>query len=401
MSPRTPEALVEHLPGVWPAGFANGHAGLDALRRLAHATGVTPRVLVRVARERGTAAGCLRAIMDGHVGSHADRELLPLVDLDVDRERLAAAAGRFVAVGGPEYPARLLDLHDAPAWLFVRGRPLEELGVSVAVIGARRCSPYGREVAVSLGGGLAAADICVVSGAARGIDGAAHEGALAAKGPTLAVLGSGIDVPYPMRHRGLIDRIAATGWVVSEYPPGVPPRAHRFPARNRLIAGLASKGIVVVEGTRRSGSMITTEFTDDLGRQMFAVPGPVTSPLSEGPHQLLRSGAAVVERAEDVLAELGMDRLGGSTDEGSGGLPHTERLVAESLVGTPMTVEAVATRAGIAFSEALGALSALELRGLVLDVGGRYARRMPAPEKKDDSRTATHESGKRGASVES
>ncbi|MGH2723303.1 MAG: DNA-processing protein DprA [Actinomycetota bacterium] len=229
--------------------------------------------------------------------------------IDVRRvsQALRRAGARLAVPGDGEYPERLLDLPDPPACLFLRGRPPPGAGgrpeVAVAVVGARACSPYGREVAEGIGAGVAAAGVAVVSGAAIGIDGAAHRGALRVGGPTVAVLGSGIDTAYPQRHRGLIDRIAEAGSVLSEYPPGVKPEPRRFPARNRIVAGLA-RAVVVVEGAPGSGSLITAEFAQDLGRDVLAVPGPVTSPLSQAPHELIRDGGTLVRGAEDVLAWL-------------------------------------------------------------------------------------------------
>ena len=212
---------------------------------------------------------------------------------------------RYLARGTGGYPEQLLDLHDPPEGLFLRGRPLPAADRIVAVVGARRCSPLGREVARDLGRGLGRAGWSVVSGAARGIDAASHEGALDEGSHTVAVLGSGIDVAYPPASAGLIERIAATGTVVSEYPPGVPARPFRFPARNRIVAGLA-RAVVVVEGEEGSGSLISAEHALDLGRDVMAVPGAVTNPLAAVPNQLIRDGAALVRGAVDVLAELGV-----------------------------------------------------------------------------------------------
>jgi DNA processing protein len=265
---------------------------------------------------------------------------------------------------------------------------------------------YGREVAEGLGQGLAAAGLTVVSGAALGIDAAAHRGALSSGGlpwatdetcpqrepawfPTMAVLGSGIDVFHPWSNRGLIERIAAAGAVLSEYPPGTPALPWRFPARNRLVAGV-SRAVVVVEGAPGSGSMITAEFALDLGREVFAVPGPVTSPLSAVPNQLIREGASLARGAEDVLEVLGVEAAGhGSArpDRGSASepapwpavsLPPAERSALEAVAGHPVTVDAVAGDSGLPVGEALSALVALELRGLVREVAGRYERTQAA-----------------------
>jgi DNA processing protein len=328
--------------------------------------------------------------------SDLDRRRASSVDTAEVRASLSRCAARLIAPGDVEYPEELLDLTDPPGWLFVRGRLSQGgSGMAVAVVGARNCSPYGMEVAELMGSGLAAADVAVVSGAARGIDGAAHRGALSVGGPTVAVLGSGIDVPYPRGHRQMLERIAACGAVVSEYPPGVRPHPRRFPARNRIVAALA-RLIVVVEGASGSGSLITAEFAQDLNRDLLAVPGPVTSELSAAPHELIRDGAGLVRDAGDALEALGLaarrtsrrregseavaDSTGGS--EGRplpANLPQPERLVLESLGGTGQLIEQVAHRSGLSTSAALRALVALELRGLVVATGGRYRRPAGAP----------------------
>ena len=231
MQPDTP---VRRLPlpdqRGWPERFGDGRTERDAVLRLAHMGSVSPGNLRALAWREGSARRCIRAARRGVVGA-ADIERLDGVDPGAVRAALARLGARFVLPGEPEFPPQLLDLADPPGWLFVRGRPLHELGsTAVAVVGARNCSLYGREAAEWIGGGLASAGVVVVSGAARGIDAASHRGALAAGGPTVAVLGSGIDRPYPAAHRALLDGVAAAGTVVSEYPPGTPASKPRFPA---------------------------------------------------------------------------------------------------------------------------------------------------------------------------
>ena len=205
-----------------------------------------------------------------------------------------------------EYVRPLLDLlADPPIGLFVKGRPLTGMPDVVAVVGARNCSSLGNEMAMDIGSALGSAGACVVSGAARGIDAAAHRGALAAGGTSIAVLGSGIDLPYPKGSAQLLERIAAVGAVVTEYAPGVKAEPFRFPARNRLVAAL-SRALVVVEGAEGSGSMISVEHALDLGRDVFAVPGTVTNPLAQVPLALIREGATLIRGADDLLADLGL-----------------------------------------------------------------------------------------------
>jgi DNA processing protein len=213
---------------------------------------------------------------------------------------MVARGVRGVCRCDPRYPAALRDLPDPPAVLHFVGDPaLLERPARVGVVGSRRCSTYGEEVARQLGRGLAAADVVVVSGMALGVDSAAHEGALEA-GATIAVLATGADRPYPARKRLLHERIARSALVVSEMPPGFAPHRWGFPARNRIIAAL-SQGTVVVEGTIKSGSLITADFAAELGRFVAAVPGRVTATQSAGPNMLIKTGAELVREAADVL----------------------------------------------------------------------------------------------------
>src|SRR6058998_678326 len=204
--------------------------------------------------------------------------------------------------GDPRYPV-LLGAIPAPPALFARGALSDDDALALAIVGSRRPTPYGLAVAERLAADLAARGVTVVSGLARGIDSAAHRGALRAGGRTIAVLGSGVDVIYPPENRRLAAQIEGSGSVVSQFAPGTPPLAHHFPLRNRVIAGL-SLGVVVVEAAERSGALITARLAAEFGREVMAVPGPVTSPASRGAHALIRDGAALVERGEDVIAEL-------------------------------------------------------------------------------------------------
>jgi DNA processing protein len=368
-------------PGAWPRAFATTGSDRDSIAVLAHLEGMTPRQIYALARDWGSAEACLDAVRRGAAGSEADRERCRSIDPTDVRSALADCGANLIAPGDEDYPERLLHLPDPPGWLFVRGdlRADEE---AAAIVGARSCSPYGREIAEGLGAGLGAAGVTVVSGAARGVDAAAHRGALRVRGRTIAVLGSGIDVPYPRSHRGLLDDIARSGAVVTEYPPGMRAHPRRFPARNRIVAALAS-AVVVVEGAPGSGSLITAEFAQDLHRDVLAVPGPVTSELSAAPHELIRDGAGLARDAHDVLEALRI-AWGGPVDAPPARLDETERRVYEALAGMPQVVEQVAAGAGIASGLALRTLVALELRGLVGEEGGRY-RRLPGPSRTSGS----------------
>ena len=228
-------------------------------------------------------------------------------DADAERERLASAGVYGICRHSPAYPPLLSDLDDRPAVLFACGRleALERLHQepAVAIVGTRNPSPYGTEVAYSLGRGLGAARVPVVSGLALGIDGTAHRGCLDGGGLPIAVLAGGPDVVYPRRHRRLHQRVRESGVVLSELPPGTRPYRWSFPARNRIMAGLA-RMTVVVEAADPSGSLITTEFARDLGRSVAAVPGRVTSRFARGTNGLLKDGAVPITATEDVLDEL-------------------------------------------------------------------------------------------------
>ncbi|MBV2353498.1 DNA-processing protein DprA [Streptomyces sp. J2-1] len=228
-------------------------------------------------------------------------------DPERDFATARAAGARFVCPGDSEWPRQLDDLEDArPTGLWVRGRAGLRMWAlrSVAVVGARACTEYGAHVAAGLAGDLAERGWVVVSGGAYGIDGAAHRGALAARGATVAVLACGVDRPYPRGHTALIDRIAEQGLVIGELPPGEHPTPSRFIQRNRVIAAL-TRGTVVVEAACRSGSLVTARAAARLGRHVMGVPGPVTSGLSAGVHELLRGEASLVTDAAEVIELVG------------------------------------------------------------------------------------------------
>jgi DNA processing protein len=360
-------------PTAYPPAFASTETDRRALLSLSALSGLTARKLLELAAVEGPASACMAAVLVGRAGSRGDREHVRRIDPERISARVAACDARVVAWGDAEYPPSLLDLADPPAVLYVRGRDLRSLASPVAVVGSRRCSALGREVAMDIARGLAAVGACVVSGAARGIDTGAHRGALDAAGTTAAVLGSGIDVLYPPGSRRLLEEIELAGAIVSEYPPGVHAEPFRFPARNRIVAGLA-RALVVVEGAGGSGSMISVDHALDLGREVFAVPGPVTSPLCEVPLALIRDGATMIRGADDLLEDLGFDERPPSVS-GPVELPPDERDIYEALLA-PSLPDAMARAANVSIPDAVAALTRLELRGLVRNVGGRYERRL-------------------------
>ena len=264
------------------------------------------------------------------------------------------------------YPGLLGAIHDPPPALFVRGSGSEEIlsRPAVAVVGARACSAYGRSVARSLARELAAAGLVVVSGMARGIDGDAHRGALEA-GITVAVLGCGVDRDYPAAHAELARRICERGLIVSEYEPGVEPAPWRFPARNRIIAGLC-EATVVVEARDRSGALITTDFALEEGRDVLAVPGEITSSLSAGTNALIRLGAVPVTCAGDVLELFGLTPAEPSTES----LGEAARALLERLRDGALTADELVRASGVEPAAASAALLELELgRRVALEDG--------------------------------
>jgi DNA processing protein len=283
--------------------------------------------------------------------------------------RLEAHGIRWLARTSPQFPSALAAIFDAPPGLFVRGQA--QLAVleraSVAIVGARACSAYGAQVARMLGRELAAAGLVVVSGLARGIDGEAHRGALEAGGTTIAVLGCGIDRDYPASNAQLARRIEETGLLLSEYPPGVEPAPWRFPARNRIVAGLAA-ATIVVEARERSGALITADLALEEGREVFAVPGEITSALSAGTNDLLRLGATPLTSAADVLELFGLAPAASS----DAGLSGPAAKVLDVLRAGAASADELARATRLEVAAVTAALAELELAGAAVEGEGRY-----------------------------
>jgi len=314
--------------------------------------------------------------------------------MNATRERIRTETGRAptqVALGDAAYPANLREIQAPPARLYVRGALAEDDALAIAIVGSRAATPYGLAVAERLGADLAARGVTVVSGLARGIDSAAHRGALRAGGRTIAVLGSGVDVIYPPENRRLAGEIEARGALVSQFAPGTAPLAGYFPARNRVIAGL-SLGVVVVEAASRSGSLITAGLAGELGREVMAVPGPLTSPRSVGAHRLIQDGAALIQGWEDVVGQLPLrwrDRvnsmhvtLGAAQAGGRDNLAHgqhAERHVEDEdaglllrLIGEePVGIDSIIERSGMAVGRASALLVTLEVEGRIRQLDGK------------------------------
>ena len=347
---------------------------------------LSPQRLWRAAREHGGVEALLAAgagELADWLGSEEKAQALLRSADDAAAERWAAqverAGMRVVTAFDEEYPAALSEISDPPFILYAAGRLERLTGPAVAIVGSRAATRYGRDVAARLARDLAAAGVTVVSGFARGVDHAAHEAALPEPGGTVAVLGCGLDVDYPREHTQLKDAMRAQGLLLSEYPPGSEPRAEHFPVRNRIIAGL-SAGVVVVEASRRSGSLITARLANESGRDVFAVPGSVFSQTSIGTHELLRDGAILCRGAEDVLSELfpSIGTAGGSAIDaalpaGSSLSPEARRILETLRKGEDASAEELARQTDLPAATVLAALFELEEAGLaVFAEGGRY-----------------------------
>jgi DNA processing protein len=346
------------VPGVSAAVY---HELLNRFGTPRAVLGATPRAL----EAAGVPTATARAIVSGGTRAMAEADVA-----------LARAAGtRLITCADADYPTALRHIPDPPPYLYVRGTLDREdrAGLALAIVGSRAASAYGCESASMLAGDLAAAGVTIVSGLAHGIDGAAHRGALTAGGRTIAVLGCGVDVSYPRAHASLAASIAAHGALVSEFPMGTPPLPHHFPIRNRIISGLA-RGVLVVEATDRSGSLITARLAAEQGRDVFAVPGHINAPRSQGVHRLIRNGAKLVTSAADVLEELGSGLLlsehspAGGTRPGSVPTvplaPDAERIV-ETLADGVADVDVLVSRTGLTPQDVLRILLQLELAGVV------------------------------------
>jgi DNA processing protein len=293
---------------------------------------------------------------------------------------------RLLVLGEPDYPPLLAAISDPPLALAVRGELQREDSLALSVVGSRRATPYGRDTARRLSRELAASGLTIVSGLARGIDAEAHLGALDAEGRTLAVLGSGLDCLYPPEHRALAERIRGRGAILSEFDLDEPPHPRNFPRRNRVITGLAL-GTLVVEAAAKSGSLISARLAMEQNREVFAVPGPVGSPGSEGVHALLRDGARLVAKAEDVLEELRSEVREALSHRATKRLPSSaaaldseERLLVELLLSRhePLDLDVILDELSLPIERAIAALARLEIEGRVARLpGGLYHARRP------------------------
>lgn len=283
---------------------------------------------------------------------------------------------RIITFADPNYPALLRHIHDPPPVLYVYGR-LRPDSLNIAVVGSRNATSYGRNVTECISGDLVKRGFTVVSGMARGIDSAAHIGALAAKGETIAVLGCGLDTVYPAENKSLFHRIAESGAVISEFPFLTPPEARNFPVRNRIISGLAL-GTVIVEATHKSGSLITARLAAEQGREVFAVPGSVSSFKSMGTHRLIKEGAKLVENVNDIIEELNVGQAAPASEPKETpaiSLTPNEQIILNKLSPYPIHIDGLVRQVSLSVGKVSGLLLQLELRGLVTQSPGKFFTR--------------------------
>ncbi|MDK2822125.1 MAG: processing protein [Clostridia bacterium] len=270
------------------------------------------------------------------------------------------------------YPKRLKNIYDPPPLLYVKGH-LKEKNLAIAIVGARKASPYGKKVAFDLACQLSNQGVQIISGLARGIDACSHEGALQGIGGTIAVLGSSVDIVYPRENKRLFNQIlnAGNSAVISEFPLGTQPLRFHFPMRNRIISGLAD-GIVVIEARENSGSLITTEFGLEQGKEIFAVPGPINTPLYKGSHRLIKDGAKLIDNVNDIFEEFGQLSLFKTRESNIEiKLTDTEYQILKNLGTHPSSIEDILINTKLSIKTVLSTLSVLEIKGLVKQVAGR------------------------------
>lgn len=359
-------ALVS-LPGV----------GCALIHRLLEAFGTPGAVLAA-----GKAVSRVEGVGRQLTSVFTDQLRLSQARLWADQEyaRVCTKDIHLLCSDDPLFPSLLRTIHDSPVLLYLRGNPDCLKKPSVAVIGSRAATSYGKRVSSMLAGQLARSGVVVVSGLAMGIDGHAHAGCLEAGGETVAVLGCGVDVLYPRSHAALYDKVMESGLLVSEYPLGTRPEGFRFPARNRIISGL-SLGVVVVEATCKSGSLITARLALDQGREVFAVPGRIDSKKSEGAHRLLQQGAHLMQSAGDVLEELQLAvsmhqvKFGRDEDVVHEELSGPEEQLIACIDAYPVDIDELAAKTGLSPGGLHDLLLRLELKGCIRQLPGQQYER--------------------------
>jgi len=334
------------------------------LERFGDPTTVFNAKLQELLKIEGIRAETAKNIVSKHWEGDPQREL----------QRIKQIGARLITIFDSSYPLSLKQIYDPPPLLYIKGKDLPIEKTMIAVVGSRNPSHYGLKVTEEICQGLAMRNIAVVSGMARGIDAAAHWGSLSVKGSTVAVLGSGIDVIYPSSNVKLYYHMADTGSVITEFPLGTSPEGKNFPIRNRIISGL-SKGVVVIEASLRSGSLITASLALEQGREVFAVPGSIESFKSTGTHFLIKQGAKLVENADDILQDIGETSSSGHVPSGKTPnlvpLTQDEELIVGILNTYPMHIDEIVRTSRFDSAKVAGILTALELKGAVKQLSGK------------------------------
>jgi DNA processing protein len=311
---------------------------------------------------RGINAALIASIKHHDYREYAERECAKVVEAGV----------KVVDFLSEEYPKVLLEIPDPPPFLYTKGS-LEGIEPALAIVGSRRASSYGMMTTARLAGELAGNGVTVVSGMARGVDTAAHRGALNRGGRSIGVLGCGIDVVYPPENSALFAEMAMRGALISEFPMGTLPLAENFPRRNRIISGI-SRGVLVVEAAEKSGSLITAEYALEQGREVFAVPGNINFSSSRGANRLIKQGAKLVECVEDILVELPQRQgatAAGSSPESGFSLTPQEAALYTLLAGSPLHIDDIIVKSGLTVGDVSAILLRLELKGAIMQLSGK------------------------------
>jgi DNA processing protein len=355
---------------LWLALYLTPGLGSVAMKSLLTRFGEPARIfqasLSELSEVEGIRKEVAQAITERRLSGSPEKEL----------EKAESHGVRILTYSDPAYPALLKEIHDPPMLLYVRGADIPVNRVFVAVVGSRNATDYGMKAAEKIGQGLARRGIGVVSGMARGIDSSSHWGCLEGKGFTVAVLGTGLDIVYPPSNKKLYDQIAERGSIISEFPMGAPPVPNNFPMRNRIISGL-SKGTVIVEATKNSGSLITASLALEQGRDVFAVPGSISSFKSAGCHYLIKQGAAaLIENADDILDALGMNYPGSPKTDTFKQLPlvpidEAETILFNIIGDYPIHIDEISRKGNMEAGEVSSLLMKMELKGLIRQLPGK------------------------------
>ncbi|BES68998.1 DNA-processing protein DprA [Marinobacter nanhaiticus D15-8W] len=374
--PDSPWLLLSHLPGI---GANRWQAIIDHLPDPLELLSLNAATLKSIGLPPPARASIL-------AWQQHDLQQDTLQQANTTWQKVREQGIELVHWGHGDYPSLLREIHAAPPLLYMRGQREILSQPQLAIVGSRNASRAGLDHARQFARALAERGFVITSGLALGVDGAAHRGALDAAGRTLAVLGTGVDVAYPAAHQSLVQEILVNGALISEYPPGLPPRPGHFPRRNRIISGM-SRGTLVVEASLRSGSLITARLALEQGREVFAIPGSIHNPLARGCHQLIRQGASLVESVADIEEELSAwwqadtDPPENSTTPAPPPQPEIpehlearERQVLETLDFDPCSTDELCDRSGLSADALMQSLLLLEMEGLVATVPGGYQR---------------------------